>query len=75
MRCDWCGKITSSEGLYHKCKMEDHIKWVESDDFEMIVHREIFKTGKSSWYDSKAVDEYKKHFKEDNDCRFCEALR
>lgn len=75
MRCDWCGKVTHEEGLYHECKMEDHVKWIESEDFEMMIHREIFETGTSSWYGSEAIEEYKKHFKEDDDCKFCEALR
>ena len=75
MRCDWCGKITIREGYFHECKMEDHEKWIQSDAFEMMIHREIFDTGKSSWYGTEAVEQYKKHFKEDKECKFCEALR
>lgn len=75
MRCDWCGIITMREGLYHKCKMEDHLKWVESDEFEMMIHKEIYETGTSSWYDNEGISSYKKHFKEDKKCKFCEALR
>lgn len=72
MRCDWCGKTTVNR---HECRMEDHEKWIQSDKFEMMIHREIFETGTSSWYGNEGVESYKQHFNNGNECKFCEALR
>ena len=36
---------------------------MQTDDFEMMVHKEIYETGMSNWYDQEGVEKYQDHFK------------
>jgi len=48
---------------------------LQTDDFEMMVHKEIFETGTSNWYDTEGVAKYREHIKNNKDCKFCKALK
>jgi|TARA_R100000908_G_C3718949_1_gene122510 hypothetical protein len=41
----------------------------------MMVHKEIYETGMSNWYDQEGVEKYQEHFKNNKDCKFCKALK
>ena len=80
--CEWCGKKYESildkygSETNHECKDEDHVEWVESEEFEYRVHREIWTKGYSRWYElEEQIDIYKEHFKSDSDCKHCKKLR
>ena len=48
---------------------------MQTDDFEMMVHKEIYETGMSNWYDQEGMEKYQEHFKNNKDCKFCKALK
>jgi len=41
----------------------------------MMVHKEIYETGTSNWYDTEGVAKYREHIKNNKDCKFCKALK
>ena len=75
IRCDNCGIYYTMINQTHECKQKDIDKWRDSDEFELMVHREIFDTGTSNWYDTEGVNNYKEHIKNDKDCKFCKVLK
>lgn len=72
-QCNWCGKKYFRK--HETCADKDHEEWLQTDDFEMMVHKEIYETGESNWYDQEGVERYQEHFKNNKDCKFCKALK
>ena len=50
--CDWCGKEYIRK--HRTCSDKDHESWLQTDDFEMMVHKEIHETGEATGMMRKA---------------------